>query len=120
MAETAHRSTAGARRGGRGAARGGQAFIELSIGMLVLALVMSALFSFASYIITSLDLQRSLRVKAGKKALVATGASGSFSSAEAKETITVEPVAGEYFFNSQDVEIKESVYLPQMSSIDEL
>lgn len=99
--------------------RSGQAFVELAVGMLVLALVMSALFSFARFITTSLDLQRSLRSQAGSKAMLASGPASSFSSASAGTTIIVEPFAGEYFFSSNEVDITESVYIPNMRDMEQ-
>ena len=38
--------------------RRGQAFMELALGMLALALVLSALFGFTAYILSSLRMQR--------------------------------------------------------------
>jgi hypothetical protein len=45
--------------------RSGQAFMELALGMLALALVMAALFGFSMYIFSSLDIHRELRAEAG-------------------------------------------------------
>ncbi|MBO7721289.1 MAG: hypothetical protein J6T01_02680 [Kiritimatiellae bacterium] len=49
------------KRARRSAARRGQAMVELAAGMLALALVVSAITSFAVYIVTSLKVQNSLR-----------------------------------------------------------
>lgn len=94
--------------------RRGQAFIELSIGLFVLALVLSALFAFASVIIHSLDSQRSLRCQAGGEALHSSGLSGSFSSAEASDTVEIDPLPATYFFGSQQLGVSDEVHIPHM------
>ena len=47
----------------------GQAFMELALGMLALALVLSALFGFTAYILSSLRMQCDIRAEAGRGAL---------------------------------------------------
>ncbi len=93
--------------------RRGQAFIELAMGMFVLALVLAALFSFADVIIGSLDTQRDLRSEAGRDALLGSGADGDFASASAKGEVEIEPFAARYLFGSRTVEIGESVHIPK-------
>ena len=92
--------------------RRGQAFMELALGMLALALVLAALFGFAEYIVSSLDMQRSLRAEAGRSALTGTGGDGSYASAVDHDTVTVEPIAAEYIFGSSEVEVREEVHMP--------
>ncbi len=97
--------------------RRGQAFMEMALGMFALALVLAATFGFLEYIISSLDMQRSLRAKAGRAALTAIGSDNSFVSASDSDTVTVEPLAAEYIFGSTEVPVKEAVYLPPMGGI---
>ena len=94
--------------------RKGQAFIELSVGMFVLALVLSALFAFASVIVHSLNMQRSLRRQAGAAALNSVGLSGSSSSAAAADTVEIDPLPATYIFGSQRVTVSGEVHIPRM------
>ena len=94
--------------------RRGQALVELAVGMMVVALILAALFGFSKYIIESLRMHRTLRAQAGRSALTSSGGDGSFCSASDSETITVDPVAADYVFGSQDVTIKEEVHIPPM------
>ncbi len=97
--------------------RKGQAFMELAIGMLALALVLSALFGFTMYIMSSLDMQRDLRADAGKSALEAGGGDESYSSKIANDLIEVEPFAATYIFGSTEVEVREEVHIPAMAGL---
>ena len=92
--------------------RNGQAFVEMAIGMLALALVLSALFGFADCILRSLDQQRRLRAEAGMSAMGSIGGDGSFASAADADTVEVEPLAAEYIFGTQSVRVEESVHIP--------
>lgn len=94
--------------------RRGQAFAELAMGMLALALVLAALFGFFRYIVGSLEMQRSLRAQAGRSAMASTGGDGSYGSAADRDTVEVEPLAATYIFGSETVEFKEEVHLPAM------
>lgn len=94
--------------------RSGQAFYELAIGMLALALVLAALFSFAEYIRVSLDMQRRLRADAGSGAMGSVGASGFFTSAADSRALKLDPMAAEYIFGSETVTVGESVHMPIM------
>lgn len=94
--------------------RSAQAFVELALGMLALALVLAALFGFTEYILSSLDQQRTVRVKAGRNALNASGGDGAVVSASEHDTVTVEPMAAEYVFGSEEVRVEEEVHLPPM------
>ena len=98
--------------------RRGQAFVELALGMLALALVLSALFGFTAYILSSLKMQRHLRADAGRGALNAGGGEESYSSKIADDTVEVEPLAATYIFGSSEVEVKEEVHIPAMSGLD--
>lgn len=97
--------------------RSGQAFMELAVGMLAVALVLTALLSFASYITTSLDVQRTVRADAGVSALGSGGLAGSYVSSRDGDTVELEPLAGEYIFGDTNVKISEEVHLPPMGSI---
>ena len=92
--------------------RNGQAFVELAIGMLALALVLAAFFGFADCILRSLDQQRRLRAEAGRSAMGSIGGDGAFVRAVDAETVEVEPLAAEYVFGSRSVQVEESVHLP--------
>ena len=94
--------------------RGGQALFELAMGMFVLALVLSATFSFASYIVKSLDAQRSLRAKAGRGAL---NGFGGYSTATASDVVEVESFASENIFGTTRLKVRESVKMPAMGGL---
>ena len=96
----------------------GQAFMELALGMLALALVLSALFGFTAYILSSLKMQRDIRADAGRGALNSGGGEESSSSKVADDTVEVEPLAATYIFGSSEVEVKEEVHIPSMSGLD--
>ena len=96
----------------------GQAFMELALGMLALALVLSALFGFTVYILSSLKMQRDIRAEAGRGALNSGGGEESYSSKVADDTVEVEPLAATYIFGSSEVEVKEEVHIPAMSGLD--
>ena len=96
----------------------GQAFVELALGMFALALVLSALFGFTTYILSSLKMQRNIRADAGRGALNAGGGEESYSSKIADDTVEVEPLAATYIFGSSEVEVKEEVHIPSMSGLD--
>ena len=96
----------------------GQAFVELALGMLALALVLAALFGFTAYILSSLKMQRHLRADAGRGALNSGGGEESYSSKIADDTVEVEPLAATYIFGSSEVEVKEEVHIPSMSGLD--
>lgn len=98
--------------------RRGQAFMELALGMLALALVLSAIFGFASCILSSLRIQRDLRADAGRSALSAIGGEESYSSKHDHDVVEVEPFAATYIFGSSEVEVKEEVHIPAMSGLD--
>ena len=96
----------------------GQAFVELALGMLALALVLAALFGFTAYILSSLRMQRDIRAEAGRGALNSGGGEESYSSKIADDTVEVEPLAATYIFGSSEVEVKEEVHIPSMSGLD--
>lgn len=99
--------------------RKGQAFMEMAIGMFALALVLSALFGFTSYILSSLEMQSELRADAGRAALGAGGGDEAYSSRIENDTVEVEPFAAEYVFGTTEVEVREEVHIPAMSGLDQ-
>jgi len=94
--------------------RRGQAFVELAIGMFALALTLAALFGYAAYIVGALDMGRRLRAEAGTDAMGSVGGDGAFARAADADTVVMEPMAAEYVFGREEVEIEESVHLPVM------
>ena len=99
--------------------RRGQAFVEMALGMLALALVLSALFGFTTYILRSLEMQRDLRADAGKGALEAGGGDESYSSKVSHDVVEVEPFAAAYIFGSSAVEVREAVHIPAMAGLSQ-
>jgi len=97
----------------------GQALMEMAMGMLALALVLSALFCFTMYILSSLDMQKDLRADAGRDALEAGGGDESYSSKTASDVVEVEPFAADYIFGSTQVEVREEVHIPAMTGLDQ-
>ncbi|MBQ2346137.1 MAG: hypothetical protein II391_02155, partial [Kiritimatiellae bacterium] len=93
----------------------GQAFMEMALGMLALALVLASLFGFTSYILSSLEMQRDLRADAGRGALEAGGGDESYSSKTAHDVVEVEQFAADYVFGSSEVEVQEEVHIPAMA-----
>ena len=101
----------------RAQARPGQALMELAVGMLALALVLSALFSFAAYVVSSLEMQRSLRAEAGRKAMNAAGQG--FATAKDSDTVELEQFAADYLFGENELKIEEEVQMPNMGVVRE-
>lgn len=99
--------------------RAGQAFVELAVGMLALALVLASLIGFTTYILSSLKMQRSLRAEAGCAALNAPGGDDVFLSKHDRDTVEVEPLAAEYIFGESQVPVKESVHIPAMAGLEQ-
>ena len=97
----------------------GQAFMEMALGMLALALVLASLFGFTSYILLSLEMQRDLRADAGRGALEAGGGDESYSSKTAHDVVEVEQFAADYVFGSSEVEVQEEVHIPAMAGLDQ-
>ena len=97
----------------------GQAFLEMALGMLALALVLASLFGFTSYILSSLEMQRDLRADAGRGALEAGGGDESYSSKTAHDVVEVEQFAADYVFGSSEVEVQEEVHIPAMAGLDQ-
>lgn len=94
--------------------RSAQAIIELALGLFCLSLVLAALFAFLNYIVSSMNISRDLRAKAGRSALTSMGGGESYSSSSKSDTIKVSPMAAEYIFGSSDINIKEEVHIPNM------
>ena len=97
----------------------GQAFMEMALGMLALALVLASLFGFTSYILSSLEMQRDLRADAGRGALEAGGGDESYSSKTAHDVVEVEQFAADYVFGSSEIEVQEEVHIPAMAGLDQ-
>ncbi|MBQ6135753.1 MAG: hypothetical protein IJI73_00095 [Kiritimatiellae bacterium] len=95
-------------------ARPGQAFVELALGMLALALVLAAAFGFMEYILGSLEMQRTIRAKAGRSALNGHGGDESYASVVEHDTVVVEPLAADYIFGETEIEVREEVHIPNM------
>ena len=102
----------------------GQAMYEMAIGMFILVLVAGALFSFGDIMLTSLEQQDRIREEAGRKALDAYAPDGvrvRFASSHGNDTVTVEPIAAEYLFDSQEVKVQNEVHMPVMAmGVEEL
>lgn len=97
--------------------RRGQAMYEMAIGMFLLVLIASALFSFGDIILTSLEQQDRIREEAGRKALDAFAPPDvrvRFVSAHGNDSVEVEPIAAEYLFDSQEIKIQNEVHMPVM------
>ena len=101
--------------GGAGGGRNrGQALVELAIGMVAVALVLSALFSFAKCILAALDIQRDIRADAGKEAF----SSSSGGSKSETRTVALSGPAEREIFRGGAAKLKDSVYLPPMKLDD--
>ena len=94
------------------AMRKGQALIEFAVSAFVFSLVLAALFSFARVILASLDIQRTVRMDAGRGALASSGMDGTYSSSKRGEEVEVEELSAKYLFGSPTVEMREEVYIP--------
>ena len=98
--------------------RRGQAMYEMAIGMFLLVLMAGAVFAFGEIMLTSLEQQDRIREEAGRKALDSYAPPDvrvRFSSSHGNDTVEVEPIAAEYFFNSQDIKVQNEVHIPVMS-----
>lgn len=95
----------------------GQAMMELAAGMFALALVLSALFTFAAYIVQSLDEQRDLRSRAGSTALVSSGVDETYCSASSNLEVPVEPFAADWLLPEDTIKVEESVHIPTMKEL---
>lgn len=94
--------------------RQAQALVELALGLFSISLVLAALFAFLHYIVSSMNMSRDVRAKAGRSAMTSQGMDGSFSSASASDTVVISPMAAEYIFGSTSLEVKEEVHMPNM------
>lgn len=92
--------------------RTGQALVELAVGMFAFALVVSAAIGFAMYIVTALNMRRTMRADVGRKAMRSVGSS-LVTSRDAKD-VELDAMSAEYVFGSEDVSVKETVSLPPM------
>jgi hypothetical protein len=95
--------------------RTGQALVELAVGMFAFALVVSAVIGFAMYIVTALDMRRTMRADAGCRAMRSIGSS-IVTSRDSKD-VEIDAMAAEYVFGSEDVSVKEKVSLPPMGCL---
>lgn len=96
----------------------GQALVELALGLFAVSLVLAGLFAFLFYIVSSMNMARNVRADAGRAAFGAGGPDESYSSAVERESVTLSPMAAEYIFGSDRVEIKEEVHIPNMAIWD--
>lgn len=94
--------------------RTAQAVVELALGLFAISLVLAALFAFLHYIVTSMDMSRDVRAKAGRAAMTSQGSAESYSSSSMSDTVVVSPMAAEYIFGSTQLEVKEEVHIPAM------
>lgn len=94
--------------------RRAQALVELALGLFAISLVLAGLFAFLFYIVSSMDMSRSVRAEAGREAMGSQGMDGDFSSQVKSGTVKVSPMAAEYIFGSQEVEVREEVHMPNM------
>ena len=92
--------------------RKGQAMMEFAVSVFVFSLVLAALFSFARVILASLDIQRTVRMEAGRGALASSGMDGAYSSARGGAEVEIEELSAKYLFGSPTVEMKEEVHIP--------
>jgi len=74
----------------------GQALMELALGLFALLLLVTALTAFAAYIVRSLKMQNSLRVKSSSQ----------------HDAVEVSPFAVDNLFGTQRLEIRERVVMP--------
>ena len=98
----------------RFSARRAQALVELTLGLFAVSLVLAGLLAFLFYIVSSLDMARSVRTEAGRAAMGSQGMDGDYSSQVKSDTVRVSPMAAEYIFGSQEVEVREEVHIPNM------
>lgn len=94
--------------------RHAQALVELALGLFSISLVLAALFAFLHYIVSSMNMSRDVRAKAGRSAMTSQGSSESYSSSSKRDTVVVSPMAAEYIFGSTQLEVKEEVHIPAM------
>ncbi len=98
--------------------RKGQAFLELTIGLFALVLVIVAALGFQDYILTSLEIHRTMRARVGGAALGAIGDSQSYISATESDAIEVEPIAATYIFGKAQIKLQEEIHMPAMGGIN--
>ncbi len=98
----------------RFSARRAQALVELALGLFAVSLVLAGLLAFLFYIVSSLDMARSVRAEAGRAAMGSQGMDGDYSSQVKSDAVRVSPMAAEYIFGSQEVEVREEVHIPNM------
>ena len=89
------------------ATRRGQALMELAVGMLALALVVSLLCGFAVYIARSLKAQNSLRTGIG------TGGGANAKS----DFVEIDDFSEKYAFGLPNLQIKEAVEMPSTAIV---
>ena len=96
-------------------ARKGQALVEFVIGIFALSLVVSALFAFSRCIVASMTIERDLRAKAGREAMISIGGDGiNYSSASDSRHVKMDELAAKTIFKHGDVTVRESVHMPAM------
>lgn len=95
--------------------RPAQAIIELALGLFSITLILTALFTFISYIVSSLNMSRDIRAKAGRAAFTSMGGEGSYSISSKSDSVTVSSMAAEHLFQGKnELKIREEVKIPNM------
>lgn len=96
-------------------AKRGQAFIEMAIGMFVLALVLTTIFAYVDVIVKYLAIQRDLRKTAGKSALVSAMGQGlHFKYSKAEDDVPIDAYPARYVFGTDSAHVKDSAAMPTM------
>ncbi len=99
-------------------ARRGQAFVEMAFGLFALALVLSATFAFAQYIVRSMDAMRTYRASAGRRAM------GMIGEGRARATVTdemeIDPFPADNIFGTRTMKVRETVAVPAMGFTDDV
>lgn len=99
-------------------AKRGQAFIELAFGMFVLALVLTTIFAYVDVIVRYLDMQRDLRKKVGKSALVSVSGTGlHLRTGKVEDDVAIDAYPAQYVFGSDTAHIETSAAMPEMPII---
>ena len=72
-------------------------------------------FTFISYIVSSLNMSRDIRAKAGRAAFTSMGGEGSYSTSSKSDSVTVSSMAAEHLFQGKnELKIREEVKIPNM------
>ena len=103
----------------RRGASGGQAFVEMALGLFAFALALSAVFAFLHCTVRSLDILRTLRARAGTLASASSAVDDSaLLPVTDSATVEVEPMAAEYFFGKERIVMRETAAFPPMGGME--